>query len=616
VSTGEPTNPAFSVVIPTWNRVELVRQAIASVLRQTWADFELVVVDDGSTDGTAAALADITDRRVRLLVRRHEGVAAARNAGAAAGRGALLAFLDSDDEALPSWLEGFATVLRAGANDVVICGATVLGGDGSSWSLPAPMGRLVPDRVAPRFLAGCYSLRRELFEAVGGFDASLEVGENTELALRLFTRRPQPRFAAIRSPLVYLRAPATRSQSVRAAGAATVLARHANGRASFPKLWASYNAMVGVGCVQERHFWRGRYYFLRAVRSDPRSLEQLGRLGVSLIPGGSHLVWRSGLMQGSAGHLPRIPPNLARTVRRHAEEVADQAGARAYHRVGPRRHVAPFDGDPRLAIVTVNFSTTRYLKLMLCTLADQSALWFVQQVVVVDNGSRDGGVPFLRALARRVPRLYLVERRHFLNHAAGMRSGLRALARIDGESPEDQHAGIVVFCDPDVIFRNGSTLLDLSAAMIRDDAAFAGEARLAPPSVHPDVQASFFAVRRDALARRDVEPLVNHGSPAYRLQASVLRSGLTIVDFPSNHGGYILHRGRTAVAAATTYHVGSYAGVANREPHFMGVPGGPSIWADIEQRWAPLLNPAAEPALLDHLADRFAVLGSDREPSP
>jgi hypothetical protein len=303
------------------------------------------------------------------------------------------------------------------------------------------------------------------------------------------------------------------------------------------------------------------------------------------------------------------------TLRRHVEEQADQVGARAYHRFGPRRSPAPFDGDPRLALTTVNYSTTRFLKLMLCTLTEQSELWFLQHILIVDNHSRDGGVSFLRALAARVSRVHLVERRHFLSHAAGMRAGIRALGRVERGLPVDQRAGLLVFCDPDVIFRNPAALLDLSATMIRNDAAFAGEARQEPRrGGHPDVQASFFAVRRDALARRDVRPLVNHGSPAYGTQASLLRAGLRIVDFPSNYGGYVLHRGRTAVAAATTYGVGSYAGVAARDPHFMGVADGARIWADVEQRWAPLLEPASEPALLDHLATSFAVLGSASAP--
>jgi hypothetical protein len=302
-------------------------------------------------------------------------------------------------------------------------------------------------------------------------------------------------------------------------------------------------------------------------------------------------------------------PDLVPLLRRHTEEMVDQTVTRAYHRFGPRRRVRPFDGEPRLALVTVNFSTTRYLKLMLCTLGEQSQLSLLEHLVIVDNHSRDGGLPFLHALSERVPRIHLAERRHLLNHAAGMRSGMRCLERVERADPLGRQAGMLVFCDPDVVFRNPATLQDLSAAIIRSGGAFAGESRQAPPA-HPDVQASFFVVRRDVVARRGVRPLVNHGSPAYGMQSSMRRAGLTVVDFPSNHGGYVLHRGRTAVAAGTTYAVGGWTvAVTNREPHFMGVPNGAGLWAEIEDRWAPLMAPAAEQRLLEHLAARFAVLG-------
>jgi glycosyltransferase involved in cell wall biosynthesis len=107
-------------------------------------------------------------------------------------------------------------------------------------------------------------------------------------------------------------------------------------------------------------------------------------------------------------------PDLLPLLRRHIGELIDQTVTRAYHRFGPRTRVPPFDDEPGLALVTVNFSTTGFLKLMLCTLGEQSRLSRLDHLVIVDNQSRDGGLPFLRALAERVPRIHLVERRHLL----------------------------------------------------------------------------------------------------------------------------------------------------------------------------------------------------------
>src|SRR5688572_28062706 len=94
--------PAVSVVIPVYNRPDAVRRAIQSVLGQTDQDFEIIVVDDGSTEAVAAAVASIPDRRVRLIRHdRNRGGSAARNTGIRASKAPLVAFLDSDDEWMP-----------------------------------------------------------------------------------------------------------------------------------------------------------------------------------------------------------------------------------------------------------------------------------------------------------------------------------------------------------------------------------------------------------------------------------------------------------------------------------------------------------------------------------
>lgn len=97
--------PRVSVVIPAYNREPYVGQAIASVLAQTFGDFELVVIDDGSTDGTRDVVHSFGDQRIRLLcLESNGGIARARNAGVDAARGNYLAFLDSDDVARPTRL--------------------------------------------------------------------------------------------------------------------------------------------------------------------------------------------------------------------------------------------------------------------------------------------------------------------------------------------------------------------------------------------------------------------------------------------------------------------------------------------------------------------------------
>jgi len=93
-------NPLVSVIIPSYNRCQQLKEAIDSVLAQDFEDSELIVVDDGSTDKTPDLLADY-DEKLTAIRRNNGGVSAARNTGIAAASGELIAFLDSDDLWLP-----------------------------------------------------------------------------------------------------------------------------------------------------------------------------------------------------------------------------------------------------------------------------------------------------------------------------------------------------------------------------------------------------------------------------------------------------------------------------------------------------------------------------------
>ncbi|MBM2835200.1 MAG: glycosyl transferase [Candidatus Brocadiaceae bacterium] len=97
-------NVQVSVVIPTYNRAPYVIMAIESVLAQSYQDYEIIVVDDGSTDGTRDVLEPYRDR-IRYMYQDNKGVSAARNTGIQESRGEWIAFLDSDDEWLPNKLE-------------------------------------------------------------------------------------------------------------------------------------------------------------------------------------------------------------------------------------------------------------------------------------------------------------------------------------------------------------------------------------------------------------------------------------------------------------------------------------------------------------------------------
>jgi glycosyltransferase involved in cell wall biosynthesis len=146
----------FSVLIPVYNRDELVRRAIESCLRQTGPEFEVVLIDDGSTDGTAGVLASYQSARVRILTHeRNLGVSAARTTGAAAARGEWCVWLDSDFELLPGALARLAQYCRTAPEDVANVASLCLWDDGRVTPVPTPRTERTLDYAEYlRFYAG------------------------------------------------------------------------------------------------------------------------------------------------------------------------------------------------------------------------------------------------------------------------------------------------------------------------------------------------------------------------------------------------------------------------------------------------------------------------------
>lgn len=202
-------------MLPAWNRAASIRMAVESVLRQTFSDFELLVVDDGSTDDTIGALAEISDPRLRCLANLHNmGAAAARNTGIRAARAEWIAFQDSDDEWLPQKLEKQMARLTSAAPDVVACytGMATLGQSGRDGAgrttityIPPPEERIVEGSLRNALLARSLvstqmlMARRSVLLDIGGFDEDLPALEDWDCAIRLAERG---HFAFVDEPLV------------------------------------------------------------------------------------------------------------------------------------------------------------------------------------------------------------------------------------------------------------------------------------------------------------------------------------------------------------------------------------------------------------------------------
>jgi glycosyltransferase involved in cell wall biosynthesis len=198
--------PSVSVIIPTYNRWPLLGEAVESVLAQRFKAFEIIVVDDGSTDDTVKKLAKYGER-LRLCSQSRRGVSAARNLGARAARGRFLAFLDSDDLWRPGKLH-IQTDFMLRNPAIEICQTEEIWLRHGVRVNPKAIHRKPSGDIFRRSVELCLvspsavMMTRRLFEASGGFDENLPVCEDYDLWLRIAIDHP---FGLIAEPLVMKR---------------------------------------------------------------------------------------------------------------------------------------------------------------------------------------------------------------------------------------------------------------------------------------------------------------------------------------------------------------------------------------------------------------------------
>jgi glycosyltransferase involved in cell wall biosynthesis len=205
-----------SVIIATYNRAYIVREAIDSIIHQTYKHTEIIIVDDGSTDDTQETLKNYGDQ-IRVIYQENSGPAAAWNTGIRASHGDIICFLGSDDIYLPTFVERHVSALEKAGPDVPcslgngrlhLCNSSSETSSFEYALLRTPLDEGLwlnaLDVLATRFVmcGQMIAIRREVLFRIGLFDASLRYLEDYDIALRLALEGP---WAFIRDPIVVYR---------------------------------------------------------------------------------------------------------------------------------------------------------------------------------------------------------------------------------------------------------------------------------------------------------------------------------------------------------------------------------------------------------------------------
>ena len=176
----------FSIIIPTYNRSSKLTDSIKSVLYQNFTNFELIIVDDGSSDNTKDIIKLFSDSRIKYIFQDNKGVCVARNTGISNSSGKYITFLDSDDSAENDWLMNFFLNLEIQPVDIVFC----------DMNLHYPDGKIILRKALYRysnkirsengmFMPGTFAIKADILKSIGGFDENIRFGEFTDIDFTL-----------------------------------------------------------------------------------------------------------------------------------------------------------------------------------------------------------------------------------------------------------------------------------------------------------------------------------------------------------------------------------------------------------------------------------------------
>lgn len=282
--------PRVSVIIPTYNRSKLLIEAVRSVLNQTFQDFELLIIDDGSTDDTEQRIRDLQESRIRYSRNRaNSGVSASRNNGISKSRGIYIAFIDDDDQWLPEKLEKQVRVLDTSPPDVgaVCTGAVsvdIKSGVPIEVALPRYSGKVLNELLESNFIStSSIVVKRECFEKVGTFDQTLSYGEDFDMWIRL------ARVFLVESipePLIkhtdHQNATSSNNKLI-ARNLERIIDKHRELFRSNRKGLANYLLKAGTAYCYDGNIARGRALLLKAVRIYPLDIKLYYNIALTLL---------------------------------------------------------------------------------------------------------------------------------------------------------------------------------------------------------------------------------------------------------------------------------------------------------------------------------------------
>jgi len=278
-------NPTVTVIIPTYNRAHLVCRAIQIVLNQTYKDFELIIVDDGSTDNTEDIIKEFKKKDERIKYIRHKknkGGSAARNTGIKAAKGEYIAFQDSDDEWLPEKLKKQMEIFKNTSSKI---GVVYTGfwriKDNKKTYIPQSWVKQKNGNIYSEILKGNFVgtptilTKKKCFKKVGSFDERLPQLQDWELVIRL---SKYYNFKCIDEPLLtsyYTTDSISANHKALIEALELILVKHYKNFNNYKEILSRHYFALGKELYLDGDLINGRRYFIKAIKKYPLNIKYL-----------------------------------------------------------------------------------------------------------------------------------------------------------------------------------------------------------------------------------------------------------------------------------------------------------------------------------------------------
>jgi len=287
--------PFFSIIIPTYNNAHLINHTIDSVLDQTYKNYEIIIVDDGSNDDTETIVANKINlfEAINYFRKENGGVSSARNLGVKNSKGKYLIFLDSDDVLVKESLQDFYSIAIGDVYDIIFSDVLKINKKNKTQLRINATDPYGISKGKGLYLAGAFCIKKTFFNKINGYDENIKYGENTELKFRIDAENPQRSYTK-KISIIYNDRDSGQSKNLinKIHSNDYILEKHKQYFIKYPKVKQFYFQNTAIAQIRLRLYSDSKKNIINAWLSYPKNYKTFIRMILIHLPLLARKIWK------------------------------------------------------------------------------------------------------------------------------------------------------------------------------------------------------------------------------------------------------------------------------------------------------------------------------------